>query len=81
LKKKNNTNPARGPYHFRSPSRMVWRTIRAMMQHKTARCQAALERLKVLLFVHISMFAYGILVQSKPGAMKPILPEDERDQS
>jgi len=47
LKKKKNTNPNRGPYHFRSPSRMVWRTIRAMMQHKTARCQAALERLKV----------------------------------
>ena len=26
---------------------MVWRTIRAMMKHKTPRCQAALDRLKV----------------------------------
>ena len=49
LKKKKNTNPSRGPFHFRAPSRMVWRTIRSMMQHKSARCQAALERLKVLL--------------------------------
>jgi hypothetical protein len=48
LKKKKNTNPSRGPFHFRAPSRMVWRTIRSMMQHKSARCQAALERLKVL---------------------------------
>jgi large subunit ribosomal protein L13Ae len=47
LKKKKNTNPSRGPFHFRAPSRMVWRTIRSMMQHKTARCQAALERLRV----------------------------------
>ena len=47
LRKKKNTNPAKGPFHFRAPSRMVWRTIRSMMQHKTARCQAALERLRV----------------------------------
>ncbi len=47
LRKKMNTNPSKGPYHFRSPARMVWRTIRAMMQHKIARCQASLERLKV----------------------------------
>ena len=47
LRKRKNTNPAKGPYHFRAPSRMVWRTVRSMMQHKSARCQAALERLKV----------------------------------
>ena len=47
LRKKMNTNPAKGPYHFRSPARMVWRTIRSMMQHKLARGEAALERLKV----------------------------------
>ena len=47
LRKKMNTNPSKGPFHFRSPARMVWRSIRAMMQHKIARCQAALERLKV----------------------------------
>jgi ribosomal protein uL13 len=61
LRKKMNTNPAKGPYHFRSPARMVWRTIRAMMQHKIARCQASLERLKVK--KHIRMCFYmGISV-------------------
>merc|ERR1712205_41174 len=43
LKKRKNTNPNLGPFHFRAPSRMVWRTIRSMMQHKSARCQAALD--------------------------------------
>jgi len=50
LRKRKNTNPRLGPFHFRAPSRMVWRTIRSMMQHKSARCQAALERLKVPFF-------------------------------
>ncbi|EDM07405.1 rCG53885, isoform CRA_a [Rattus norvegicus] len=43
-----NTNPSRGPYHFRAPSRIFWRTVRGMLPHKTKRGQAALERLKVL---------------------------------
>jgi ribosomal protein uL13 len=47
LKKKKNTNPTRGPFHFRAPSRMMWRVVRSMMAHRTSRCQAALERLKV----------------------------------
>uniref|UniRef100_A0A7N4PHR2 Large ribosomal subunit protein uL13 n=1 Tax=Sarcophilus harrisii TaxID=9305 RepID=A0A7N4PHR2_SARHA len=42
-----NTNPSRGPYHFRAPSRIFWRTVRGMLPHKTKRGQAALERLKV----------------------------------
>ena len=56
LKKRKNTNPNLGPFHFRAPSRMVWRTIRSMMQHKSARCQAALERLKVRLCPHTRPF-------------------------
>lgn len=28
LRKRTNTNPVRGPYHFRAPSRILWRTIR-----------------------------------------------------
>ena len=40
-----NTNPLRGPYHFRSPARIVWRTIRGMVHQKTARGQAAIGRL------------------------------------
>lgn len=26
-KKRHNTNPKRGPYHFRSPARIFWRTV------------------------------------------------------
>mmetsp|Transcript_16299 Transcript_16299/g.33445 ORF Transcript_16299/g.33445 Transcript_16299/m.33445 type:complete len:201 (-) Transcript_16299:197-799(-) len=44
-KKRMNTNPARGPFHFKSPAKMVWRTIRGMIPHKTARGQEALARL------------------------------------
>ena len=40
-----NTNPGRGPYHFKSPALMVWRTIRGMIHQKTARGQDALKRL------------------------------------
>ncbi|KAL3756203.1 hypothetical protein ACHAWU_007154 [Discostella pseudostelligera] len=43
--KRMNTNPARGPYHFKSPARIVWRTIRGMVHQKTARGQAAIGRL------------------------------------
>lgn len=46
LRKRMNTNPTRGPYHFRAPSRIFWRTLRGMVPHKTARGAAALERLK-----------------------------------
>jgi len=47
LRKRCNVNPARGPFHFRAPSRILWRTIRGMLPHKTKRGAAALERLKV----------------------------------
>ena len=44
-KKRMNTNPGKGPYHFKSPARMVWRTIRGMVHQKTKRGQEALGRL------------------------------------
>mmetsp|Transcript_3138 Transcript_3138/g.4419 ORF Transcript_3138/g.4419 Transcript_3138/m.4419 type:complete len:201 (+) Transcript_3138:114-716(+) len=44
-KKRMNTNPSRGPFHFKSPARMVWRTIRGMVHQKSARGQDALSRL------------------------------------
>merc|ERR1711935_758076 len=44
-KKRMNTNPSRGPFHFKSPAMMVWRTIRGMVHQKTARGQDALTRL------------------------------------
>merc|ERR1711935_528677 len=47
LRKANNTNPRRNFKHFRSPSRMFWRTLRGMTPHKMPRGAAALQRLKV----------------------------------
>ncbi|KAH0607104.1 uncharacterized protein LAJ45_11006 [Morchella importuna] len=47
LRKGNRFNPTRGPFHFRAPSRIFYKTVRGMISHKTARGQAALERLKV----------------------------------
>ncbi|XP_041778975.1 60S ribosomal protein L13a-like [Anopheles merus] len=47
LRKRCNVNPARGPFHFRAPSRMLWKAIRGMVPHKTKRGANALRRLKV----------------------------------
>ncbi|XP_060938126.1 large ribosomal subunit protein uL13-like [Limanda limanda] len=52
LRKTINTNPSRGPYHFRAPSRIFWTTVGGMLPHKTTRGQAALERLKVFDGIH-----------------------------
>merc|ERR1712217_672698 len=46
LKKGTNSSPKKGPLHYRSPSKILWRTIRGMIPHKTARGAAALDRLK-----------------------------------
>mmetsp|Transcript_29637 Transcript_29637/g.76928 ORF Transcript_29637/g.76928 Transcript_29637/m.76928 type:complete len:202 (-) Transcript_29637:96-701(-) len=45
-RKKTNSNPRHGPFHQRAPSKILWRTIRGMVPHKTARGAAALDRLK-----------------------------------
>merc|ERR1712232_798546 len=45
-RKRMNSNPKQGPLHYRSPSKILWRTIRGMIPHKTARGAAALDRLK-----------------------------------
>mmetsp|Transcript_17778 Transcript_17778/g.39956 ORF Transcript_17778/g.39956 Transcript_17778/m.39956 type:complete len:204 (-) Transcript_17778:54-665(-) len=45
-RKKMSTNPRRGPFHYRAPAKMLWRTIRGMIPHKTPRGAAALDRLK-----------------------------------
>jgi len=47
LQKRTNSNPRHGPFHYRAPSRILWRVIRGMIPHKTPRGKAALERLKV----------------------------------
>ncbi|WP_411025409.1 50S ribosomal protein L13, partial [Salmonella sp. s55004] len=47
LRKRTNTKPSRGPFHYRYPSRMFWRVVRGMLPHKRARGKEAMERLKV----------------------------------
>jgi len=47
LRKRMLTAPTKGPIHYRAPSRILWRTLRGMIPHKTKRGAAALERLKV----------------------------------
>ena len=47
LNKRTNTNPKRGPIHFRCPSKIFWRTVRGMLPHKTVRGKAAMARLQV----------------------------------
>jgi len=46
LQKRMNTNPRRGPFHHRAPSKIIWRAVRGMLPHKTKRGGAALARFK-----------------------------------
>ena len=46
LRKRMNTNPSHGPYHFRAPSKIFWRTVRGMLPHKLNRGKEAMDRLK-----------------------------------
>merc|ERR1711935_80450 len=47
LKKRMLTNPKKGPIHFRSPARILWRTVRGMLRHKTPRGANALARMSL----------------------------------
>ena len=46
-RKRCSTNPKFGPIHFKSPSKMFWRSVRGMIPHKRAHGADALRRLKV----------------------------------
>merc|ERR1712098_208090 len=46
LKKRCNVLPSRGPFHFRAPGKIFWRTVRGMTPHKTERGKDALKRLQ-----------------------------------
>jgi len=46
LRKRCNINPARGPFHFRAPSKIFMRIVRGMVPHKTERGKQALVRLR-----------------------------------
>jgi len=47
LRKRMNTNPTRRPIHFLSSSKMIWRTVRYRLPHKTQRSADALGQVKV----------------------------------
>lgn len=47
LRLRMNSNPRRGPFHMRAPSRIFWRAVRGMIRHKTIRGKKALSRLEV----------------------------------
>ncbi len=40
------TNPKKGPFHERFPSKLFWRCVRGMLPHKQPRGASALGRLK-----------------------------------
>merc|ERR1711974_523192 len=46
MRKRTNTNPKKGPFHYRQPSLMFWRVLRGMIPHKTPRGADALSRLR-----------------------------------
>jgi len=46
LRKRCNVNPRRGPFHLRSPSKILWRTVRGMLPHKSFRGACALKRFR-----------------------------------
>ena len=47
LRKQTRFNASRGgPWHYRAPAKMFWRTVRGMIPHKTERGNAAMNRLK-----------------------------------
>jgi len=47
LRKCTASNPKHGgPFHYRAPAKIFWRTVRGMLPHKTPRGAAALGRLK-----------------------------------
>merc|ERR1711937_219534 len=43
-RKRHLTAPRKGPYHYKAPAKILWRTIRGMVPHKTKRGAAALGR-------------------------------------
>lgn len=46
LKKRTNTNPKHGPFHFRAPSKVIEKAMRGMLRRKTKRGEAAMARVK-----------------------------------
>lgn len=70
LRKRMSTNPKKGPIHQKAPCRHVWRVIRGMLPHKTAKGAAAVGRLKCFDGVPLSLNAKKKMVI--PDALKAV---------
>ena len=68
LNKRHLSNPKKGPFHLRAPSRMFWRTVRGMIPHKTYRGAKALANLQV--FEGVPESFERIKRMSVPDALK-----------
>ena len=71
LRKRVNTNPNRGPFHFRAPGRIFWRIVRGMIPHKTAKGQDALNRLKV---TGLAVAGWGVCKGALGGGERAVDP-------
>ena len=76
-RKRMNTNPGRGPFHYKAPARMVWRTIRGMVHQKSQRGQDALARLAT--FEGIPAPYDKMKRQVVPAALRQIRLKPHRD--
>ncbi|KAE9555978.1 hypothetical protein FO519_000834 [Halicephalobus sp. NKZ332] len=77
LRKRCNVNPRRGPFHFRAPNKIFWRTVRGMLPHKTSRGAAALKRLRTYDGIPQPLDTKPRLVE--PNAMRHIALKPGRD--
>ena len=50
-RKRTLTNPKHGPLHQRFPAKVMWRTIRGMVPHKTARGANAMGRIFIKILI------------------------------
>jgi large subunit ribosomal protein L13Ae len=58
FKKRTNTNPRHGPFHFRSPSQIFWKCLRGMISHKTKTGTRALLNIRLFEGIPISLKYY-----------------------
>jgi large subunit ribosomal protein L13Ae len=70
LHKTTNTNPRDGPFHQRAPSLAFLRTVRGMVNYKTARGAAAFANLKTFVGVPTKYESHAKLVI--PGALRVV---------
>ena len=74
MRKRTNTNPTHGPFHFRAPGRIFFRVIRGMVPHKSHRGKCAMERLKCFEGIPEPYNKMKRMVRPSPPPSLPRLP-------